>query len=49
MYPGAFPEPPLENKTEYLLAFPRPPVTILLENGRVIVWSYRGNTAHALP
>ncbi len=40
---------PLENKTGYPLAFPRPHVKKLLENGRVIVWSYRWNPGEPTP
>jgi hypothetical protein len=43
------PVPPLENKTGYPLAFPRPHVTKLLENDRVIVWSYRWNPGEPTP
>jgi hypothetical protein len=43
------PVPPLENKTGYPLAFPRPHVKKLLENNRVIVWSYRWNPAEPTP
>jgi hypothetical protein len=32
--------PPLENKTKYPLAFPRPGVKKVLENNRVIIWDY---------
>jgi hypothetical protein len=41
--------PPIENKTGYPLAFPRPHVKKLLENGRVIVWSYRWNPGEPTP
>src|SRR3984957_5376766 len=41
--------PPLENKTGYPLAFPRPHVKKLLENDRVIVWSYRWNPGEPTP
>jgi len=34
------PVPPIENKSGYPLAFPRPGVKKLLENERVIVWDY---------
>lgn len=34
------PVPPLENKSGYPLAFPRPGVKKLLENDRAIVWDY---------
>jgi hypothetical protein len=40
---------PLENKTEYPLAFPRPHAMKLLENDRVIVWSYRWNPGEPTP
>jgi hypothetical protein len=43
------PVPPLENKTGYPLAFPRPHVKKLLENDRVIVWSYRWNLGEPTP
>lgn len=43
------PVPPLENKTGYPLAFPRPHVKKLLENDRVIVWSYRWNPGEPTP
>jgi quercetin dioxygenase-like cupin family protein len=39
----------LENKTGYPLAFPRPHVKKLLENDRVIVWSYRWNPGEPTP
>jgi hypothetical protein len=41
--------PPLENKTVYPLAFPHPHVKKLLENDRVIVWSYRWNPGEPTP
>jgi hypothetical protein len=41
--------PPIENKTGYPLAFPRPHVKKLLENDRVIVWSYRWNPGEPTP
>jgi hypothetical protein len=41
--------PPLENKTGYPLAFPRPHVKKLLENDRVVVWSYRWNPGEPTP
>jgi|SRR5665213_1545173 len=41
--------PPIENKTGYPLAFPRPHVKKLLENNRVIVWSYRWNPGEPTP
>lgn len=40
---------PLENKTGYPLAFPRPHVKKLLENDRVIVWLYRWNPGEPTP
>jgi hypothetical protein len=40
---------PIENKTGYPLAFPRPHVKKLLENDRVIVWSYRWNPGEPTP
>jgi hypothetical protein len=43
------PVAPLENKTGYPLAFPRPHVKKLLENDRVIVWSYRWNPGEPTP
>jgi hypothetical protein len=43
------PVPPLENKSGYPLAFPRPHVKKLLENDRVIVWSYRWNPGEPTP
>ena len=43
------PVPPLENKTGYPLAFPRPHVKKLVENDRVIVWSYRWNPGEPTP
>jgi hypothetical protein len=43
------PVPPLENKTGYPLAFPRPHVKKVLENDRVIVWSYRWNPGEPTP
>jgi hypothetical protein len=43
------PVPPLENKTGYPLAFPRPHATKLVENDRVIVWSYRWNPGEPTP
>jgi predicted metal-dependent enzyme (double-stranded beta helix superfamily) len=43
------PVPPIENKTGYPLAFPRPHVKKLLENDRVIVWSYRWNPGEPTP
>ena len=43
------PVAPLENKTGYPLAFPRPHVKKVLENDRVIVWSYRWNPGEPTP
>jgi len=43
------PVDPIENKTGYPLAFPRPHVKKLLENDRVIVWSYRWNPGEPTP
>jgi hypothetical protein len=43
------PVPPIQNKTGYPLAFPRPHVKKLLENNRVIVWSYRWNPGEPTP
>lgn len=43
------PVAPIENKTGYPLAFPRPHVKKLLENDRVIVWSYRWNPGEPTP
>jgi hypothetical protein len=43
------PVAPLENKTGYPLAFPRPHVKKLLENDRVIVWAYRWNPGEPTP
>jgi len=43
------PVPPIENKTGYPLAFPRPHVKKVLENDRVIVWSYRWNPGDPTP
>ena len=44
-----FHAPPIANKTGYPLAFPRPHVKKLLENDRVIVWSYRWNAGQPTP
>lgn len=41
--------PPIENKTGYPPAFPRPHVKKLLENDRVIAWSYRWNPGEPTP
>jgi hypothetical protein len=43
------PVAPYENKTGYPLAFPRPHVKKLLENNRVILWSYRWNPGEPTP
>ncbi|MGB6940829.1 MAG: hypothetical protein WBE37_00365 [Bryobacteraceae bacterium] len=43
------PVPPLENKTGYPPAFPRPHAKKLLENNRVIVGSYRWNPGEPSP
>ena len=40
---------PLENKSGYPLAFPRPGVKKLLENDRVIVWDYTWTPGVATP
>lgn len=40
---------PLENKTKYPLAFPRPGVKKLLENNRVIIWDYTWTTGKPTP
>jgi hypothetical protein len=42
-------EPPLENKSGYPNAFPRPHVKKLYETDKVIVWSYRWNPGEATP
>jgi len=39
----------IENKSGYPLAFPRPHVKKLLENERVIAWSYRWNPGEPTP
>jgi hypothetical protein len=41
--------PPLENKTKYPLAFPRPGVKKILENNRVIIWDYTWTTGKPTP
>jgi hypothetical protein len=41
--------PPLPNTTGYPNAFPRPHVVKLLENDKVIVWSYRWNPGEPTP
>jgi hypothetical protein len=43
------PVAPLENKTGYPNAFPRPHVKKLIDNDRVIVWSYRWNPGEPTP
>ncbi|MGA2214550.1 MAG: hypothetical protein ABSH31_14835 [Bryobacteraceae bacterium] len=43
------PVPPYENKTGYPNAFPRPHVKKLLDNDRVVVWSYRWNPGEPTP
>jgi hypothetical protein len=43
------PVAPITNKTGYPNAFPRPHVKKLLENDRVIVWSYRWNPGEPTP
>lgn len=43
------PVPPLPNKTGYPNAFPRPRVKKLIENDRVIVWSYHWNPGEPTP
>jgi hypothetical protein len=43
------PVAPIENKTGYPRAFPRPHVKKLLENNRVIAWSYRWNPGEPTP
>lgn len=41
--------PPLPNKTGYPNAFPRPRVKKLIENDRVVVWSYHWNPGEPTP
>jgi hypothetical protein len=41
--------PPLENKTKYPLAFPRPGVKKVLENNRVIIWDYTWTAGKPTP
>ena len=41
--------PPLENKTKYPLAFPRPDVKMGLENNRVIIWDYTWPAGNQTP
>lgn len=43
------PLPPLENKSGYPNAFPRPHVKKLIDNDRVVVWSYRWNPGEPTP
>lgn len=43
------PVPPLPNTTGYVDAFDRPRVVKLLENDKVIVWSYRWNRGEPTP
>jgi hypothetical protein len=43
------PVAPLENKSGYPNAFPRPHVKKLFENDRVILWSYRWNPGEPTP
>lgn len=43
------PEAPIPNNSGYPNAFPRPHVVKLLENDRVIVWSYRWNLDEPTP
>jgi hypothetical protein len=43
------PVPPVANKTGYPNAFPRPRVKKLLENNRVVVWSYVWNPGEPTP
>ena len=43
------PVAPIENKSGFPNAFPRPHVKKLLENNRVIVWSYRWNPGEPTP
>jgi hypothetical protein len=43
------PVAPLENNTGYPPAFPYPHVKKVLENDRVIIWSYRLNPVEARP
>jgi hypothetical protein len=41
--------PPLENKTKYPNAFPRPGVKKVLENKRVLIWDYTWTTGKPTP
>jgi len=43
------PVPPIENKSGYPLAFPRPGSKKLLENDRVVVWDYAWQPGVATP
>jgi hypothetical protein len=43
------PLPPLVNNSGYPNAFPRPHIVKLLEDDKVIVWSYRWNPGEATP
>ncbi len=43
------PVAPLENKTGYPSAFPRPHVKQLIDNDRFVVWSYRWNPGEPTP
>jgi hypothetical protein len=43
------PVPPLPNKSGYPLAFPRPRVKKVLENDRVVVWSYAWKPGEPTP
>ncbi len=44
-----YPVAPIENKTGYPLAFPRPGSKKILENARVIVWDYTWTPGVATP
>jgi hypothetical protein len=41
--------PPIENKTKYPLAFPRPGVKKILENNRVLIWDYTWTVGKPTP
>jgi hypothetical protein len=41
--------PPVENKTKYPLAFPRPGVKKIVDNNRVFVWDYTWTPAQPTP
>ncbi len=43
------PVPPIENKSGYPIAFPRPGIKKILENARVIVWDYTWEPGVATP